>query len=48
MKRTASALAILALLTPATALAREAHALLIGASTYPALDKRFWLKGPRQ
>ncbi|MDO6731332.1 caspase family protein [Marinovum sp. 2_MG-2023] len=46
MKRTASALAILALLTPATALAREAHALLIGASTYPALDKRFWLKGP--
>ncbi|WP_099825180.1 caspase family protein [Oceaniglobus indicus] len=28
------------------ALARENHALLIGASTYPNLDERFWLKGP--
>lgn len=26
--------------------ARENHALLIGASTYPALDERFWLRGP--
>ncbi|NUB46283.1 caspase family protein [Fertoebacter nigrum] len=42
-----SALALLAL--PAlslTALARENHALLIGASTYENLEERFWLKGP--
>ncbi|PYG27177.1 caspase family protein [Pelagimonas varians] len=26
--------------------ARENHALLIGASTYPNLDERFWLVGP--
>lgn len=26
--------------------ARENHALLIGASTYPQLDERFWLRGP--
>lgn len=26
--------------------ARENHALLIGASTYPNLDERFWLRGP--
>lgn len=28
------------------AAARENHALLIGASTYPNLDPQFWLKGP--
>lgn len=26
--------------------ARENHALLIGASTYPNLEERFWLRGP--
>lgn len=26
--------------------ARENHALLIGASTYPNLDQKYWLKGP--
>lgn len=46
MRKTVSALALLAFLSPGAALAREAHALLIGASTYPALDERFWLKGP--
>ncbi len=29
-----------------TAQARENHAILIGASTYPNLDERFWLRGP--
>ncbi len=33
-------------LVAAWAQARENHALLIGASTYPALDERFWLVGP--
>jgi hypothetical protein len=28
------------------ALARENYALLIGANQYPALDQRWWLKGP--
>jgi hypothetical protein len=28
------------------ALARENHALLIGANQYPALEERWWLKGP--
>jgi hypothetical protein len=28
------------------ALARDNHAILIGASTYPALKDRYWLKGP--
>lgn len=37
-----SALALLA----APALARENYALLIGANTYPALDQKYWLKGP--
>lgn len=46
MRKTINALALLAFLSPGAALAREAHALLIGASTYPALDERFWLKGP--
>ncbi|WP_108482861.1 caspase family protein [Oceaniglobus ichthyenteri] len=35
-----------ALLLALPALAKENHALLIGASTYPNLDERFWLKGP--
>ncbi len=29
-----------------SAQARDNHALLIGASTYPALHERFWLRGP--
>lgn len=37
-----SALALLAL----PALARENHALLVGANRYPALEERFWLNGP--
>lgn len=37
-----SALTLLAL----PALARENYALLIGASTYPGLDQKYWLKGP--
>lgn len=37
-----SALVVLA----APALARENFAILIGASTYPGLDERYWLKGP--
>lgn len=37
-----SALALLAL----PALARENYALLIGASTYPNLAEKYWLKGP--
>jgi len=28
------------------AMARENYALLVGASTYPALDEKYWLKGP--
>ncbi|WP_417523496.1 caspase family protein [Marinovum sp.] len=46
LRRSSLLLTLLALLLPAAALAREAHALLIGASTYPSLDERFWLKGP--
>jgi hypothetical protein len=34
------------LLTAIPALARENHALLIGANQYPNLDERWWLKGP--
>lgn len=33
-------------LTALPALARENYALLIGASQYPNLDERYWLKGP--
>lgn len=45
--RTTALAGLLALgIAPASALARENHAILIGASTYPALDERFWLKGP--
>ncbi|WP_323766242.1 caspase family protein [Marinovum sp.] len=46
MFRPLAAMAMLAAMIPAASLAREAHALLIGASTYPALDQRFWLRGP--
>lgn len=46
IRKTLTALATIAALVPGAALAREAHAILIGASTYPALDERFWLKGP--
>jgi len=45
MMRALPSLLALALLGSA-ALARENHALLIGASTYPSLDERYWLKGP--
>lgn len=37
-----TALALIAL----PAVARENHAILIGANTYPNLEQRFWLKGP--
>lgn len=33
-------------LTAAPAVARENYALLIGASAYPNLDQKYWLKGP--
>jgi Caspase domain len=33
-------------LTALPALARENHALLIGANQYPSLEERWWLKGP--
>jgi hypothetical protein len=33
-------------LAAAPALARENHALLIGANAYPALEERWWLRGP--
>ncbi|MEI2652256.1 MAG: caspase family protein [Microthrixaceae bacterium] len=33
-------------LTAAPAFARENYALLIGANQYPALEERWWLKGP--
>ena len=33
-------------LAAAPALARENYALLIGANQYPALEERWWLKGP--
>ena len=33
-------------LTAMPAFARENHALLIGANQYPALEERWWLKGP--
>ncbi len=36
----------LGLLLGTAALARDNHALLIGASTYPNLDQQYWLKGP--
>jgi len=35
-----------ALLLALPAFARDNHAVLIGASTYPNLAERFWLKGP--
>ncbi len=38
--------AIALCLTAAPALARENYALLIGANQYPALEERWWLKGP--
>ena len=38
--------AIAVCLTALPALARENHALLIGANQYPALEERWWLKGP--
>lgn len=41
-----TALAGILALSGLTAQARENHALLIGASTYPALHERFWLRGP--
>ena len=41
-----TALAGLLALSALPAAARENYALLIGASTYPALDQRFWLRGP--
>lgn len=34
------------LLTALPAVARENHALLIGANQYPNLEERWWLKGP--
>jgi len=34
------------MLCAAPAAARENYAILIGANTYPALDERYWLKGP--
>ena len=34
------------LLTALPAMARENHALLIGANQYPNLEERWWLKGP--
>ncbi|MDA7427393.1 caspase family protein [Primorskyibacter aestuariivivens] len=46
VRKTLTALVTMAALVPGLALAREGHALLIGASTYPALDERFWLRGP--
>lgn len=42
----ATVLAAAAMIAALPALARENHALLIGASSYPNLDPRFWLKGP--
>ncbi|MGH1356149.1 MAG: caspase family protein [Thalassovita sp.] len=41
-----TALAGILALTAIGAEARDNHALLIGASTYPNLDERFWLRGP--
>lgn len=38
--------AVLLTLGVAGASARENHAILIGASTYPNLDERYWLTGP--
>ncbi|MDD9739891.1 caspase family protein [Marinovum sp. SP66] len=46
LRPVAAALALFIGFTPGALLAREARALLIGASTYPSLDERFWLKGP--
>jgi hypothetical protein len=48
MIRTAllTALTAAAALLAAPAPARDNHALLVGASTYPNLDPAFWLKGP--
>ncbi len=38
--------ALLSGLNASPSWARDSHAVLIGASTYPALDEKFWLKGP--
>jgi hypothetical protein len=46
MRRLALAAAALTLTTAVPAAARENYALLVGASTYPALAERYWLKGP--
>jgi len=46
MKLKTLLMAGVAALAALPALARENHGLLIGASTYPALEERFWLKGP--
>ncbi len=40
-------IALILWLAALPAVARENHALLIGASTYPNLDERYWLKGPK-
>jgi len=39
-------LAMALALSSVPALARENHAILIGANTYPGLEERYWLKGP--
>lgn len=39
-------LAIALILAALPALARDNYALLVGASQYPALDPKYWLKGP--
>ncbi|MGL6209954.1 MAG: caspase family protein, partial [Paracoccaceae bacterium] len=40
----AALVALVLLASPA--IARDNHAILIGASTYPGLEERYWLKGP--
>ncbi|MBL4926999.1 caspase family protein [Fuscibacter oryzae] len=40
------AFAITLILASVPVLARENYALLIGVSQYPALDRKYWLKGP--
>jgi hypothetical protein len=44
MRALALALTLLTAALPVAA--RENHALLIGANSYPRLEERFWLKGP--
>ncbi|MGE0845794.1 MAG: caspase family protein [Flavobacteriaceae bacterium] len=43
----ALAFAIMCLALPETAAARTNFAILIGATDYPNIDKRFWLQGPK-